>query len=547
MEVLNQLGHALLTGITFLIVITVLVFFHELGHYWVAKACGMHVDAFAVMMGGVRKTDLRDKLKRPLASSAIIWAVGSVIAILAIIGAMTSQQWLFMSAASLLAFVGPFWVISRLSHLYHTPIQQGIGTLLKSWAVAFLVLAFGTKLHNVDFGYAIGLFLAASATAVLIVYYFPVINKAEGSKMGEGMIEMDGNPVNVSFRPLWSKTNKEGTEFSLLLLPLGGFAAISGMHPKEDGSEIHVENGFFSKAPLKRLATLFAGPLFSFILGVALVFIVFIGRGEPYGSSIVDTVAEESPAAKAGIQPKDKIVSINGTEIADFDELTEEVRFSYTEAGEKPTPKPLLINYFREGVGNIAVSVTPVISDEPEEIFKEGKSTGEKKYIARLGVTSAMDYKPIPAGEAAVRAVALPYRMSVDVIKAFTSLKKAQQTAGGPGAIVSETSDAVESGIWRVLLLAGSLSISLGVLNLLPFPPLDGGQMVVAFIEMLRGNKRLSLKTQSTLQAIGMGLVAFMMLFAFTVDAGRSSDKSKPEDMFKKDQSSESAAPPESE
>ena len=71
--------------------------------------------------------------------------------------------------------------------------------------------------------------------------------------------------------------------------------------------------------------------------------------------------------------------------------------------------------------------------------------------------------------------------------------------------------------------------------------------MVVAFIEMLRGNKRLSMKTQGTLQAIGMGLVAFMMLFAFTVDAGRSSDKSKPEDIFKKNQSSESTAAPDSE
>jgi|GEM_PF-4125766 len=80
MDSLVQLGQYLLAGIAFLIVITVLVAVHELGHYWAAKAFGMKVDAFAVMMGGIRTSDLSKRLKEPLAPA---WRV-TVSALIAV-------------------------------------------------------------------------------------------------------------------------------------------------------------------------------------------------------------------------------------------------------------------------------------------------------------------------------------------------------------------------------------------------------------------------------------------------------------------------------
>jgi regulator of sigma E protease len=83
---------------------------------------------------------------------------------------------------------------------------------------------------------------------------------------------------------------------------------------------------------------------------------------------------------------------------------------------------------------------------------------------------------------------------------------------GGPLLIAAVTAGAVSSGLDQVLLLAGILSISLGMLNLImPFPPFDGGQMVIAFVEMFRKGRRLSYKAQELL--FGTGTVAAICLF----------------------------------
>jgi hypothetical protein len=76
MEILGPILDVVRNAALFLIIITVLVAVHELGHYLFARWCGMHVDAFAVMMGGVRRTDLTPHLKSPLKPAWMPWAAG---------------------------------------------------------------------------------------------------------------------------------------------------------------------------------------------------------------------------------------------------------------------------------------------------------------------------------------------------------------------------------------------------------------------------------------------------------------------------------------
>src|SRR6185369_10415908 len=101
---------------------------------------------------------------------------------------------------------------------------------------------------------------------------------------------------------------------------------------------------------------------------------------------------------------------------------------------------------------------------------------------------------------------------------------------GGPGTIAKVTSEATKQGVGPVIELMAMLSISVGIFNLLPVPPLDGGQMLVAIAEMLRGGRRLSMKVQGAVTAIGLALVAMLFISVVFIDIGRLSQGDKSAD-----------------
>lgn len=550
MDLLQAVLHGLTTAFTFLIVITVLIAVHELGHYWVAKLCGMHVTAFAVMVGGVRKTPLDHLLKKPLVKSSVVWAVGLVIAIATGLAGFYGQKMAFYAGLTFFATAGPLWMISRLNALYHRPFSEGIFTLLKSYAVVVLILAIGTRFQNVDVVYALSMLIGAASVAVMLAYYYPVLRtggadvhdpaadldgaketvfaEGDGNK-GFGEIIADHQSVPVRFRPLMSRVDRHGTEFSLLLLPLGGFASIAGMQAREDGSETTIEKGFFSKSPIKRLLTLFAGPLFSILLGVFLLFIAVLGQGKETMTTVVGSLGD-GPAKSAGIKLGDKITAINGESTPGFYDVVEKVRFAYTEKDGVYLPTPLQVTVDRKGK-ELSFTITPEVGAEPATLLdKDFNPTNESKIQAKLMIGGEIGYEPVSAGEAALFAVNTPARGVQQLFKVFTSYQTAKESVGGPSTMVEQTSSAVQNGIWQILMLAGGLSLSLGLLNLLPFPPLDGGQMVIAFIEMLRGNRRLPHSMQVALHNIGGMAVLLLMLAAFTIDATRRSEANKPKE-----------------
>ncbi len=523
MELLNAVGHGLMVGLVLLVVLTVLVAVHELGHYWFAKLCGMHVEAFAVMVGGVRKTDLSGHLTKKLVPASWLWGLGSSVSVLTFLAAFFEQRIAFFVGMGLLTVVGPVWVISRLSALYHRPLLAGLRTLAICWMVVLAIIGLGTGFRFVDPGYVISMFFGGSATAVLLLYYAPVLGAQdmEGNK-GRGSIDVEGTSVPVRFRPLASWTNKEGTEFSMLLLPLGGFAAIKGMLPREDASEMKIEKGFFSRPPSQRLLVLFAGPLFSILLGIALLFAGFLGQGEPVQTTRVASAVDA--AERSGLKEGDKITAINGQPVSTFYEMVSKVRYSFKEEGDKRTPVAVLVAYERDGVTK-EVSIIPKVTDTPVPVLGEnGEPTAFERYQARIGISPESDFKPISAQQAFNDAISAPVSGTVQLFKVFTNFETAKESVGGPTVMVEQTSQAVKYGFWMVLIMAGSLSIMLGIMNLLPIPPLDGGQMVIAFIEMLRGNKRLSLTIQNGLHQLGFFAVMGLMLAAFAIDAGRRAE-----------------------
>jgi regulator of sigma E protease len=525
MELFSTALHALNVGITFLVVITILVAVHELGHYLFARLCGMHVEAFAVMVGGIRKTDLTQYLRKPQTPAWVVWAINGGIATATAVSAVLNFQPGFYAGMIFLAFVGPLWIANRLRELYHQTPDFLAKVFGFSWAVVTVILFFGTQFQNVEPGYLLTVFVAGSAAAVLIVYYNPVLTTAdpEGNK-GRGQIRADLQTVPVQFRPLLSRTDRNGTEFSLLLLPLGGFAAIKGMRPFEDGSESKIEGGFFSRPPLQRLLVLFAGPLFSIVFGMMLIFANVMLQGQPDGKSTTIAYLSVGPAQAAGMKVGDKITAINGKPVQNFYDIVQGVRFNYTEVNGELIPKPITVDALRKGKA-LNFTFKPTITPQPINVLDQNlEPTAEKRRHAQLGMVPTPNYRPASPLEAMEFAVSAPINMAINVAETLTSLQKAKENVGGPTSMVEQTSASVNEGPLQVLLLAGLLSISLGIMNLLPIPPLDGGQMVIAIIELLRRNRRLPLRVQYAMQNIGGLLVIVLTLAVFAVDASRHSE-----------------------
>ncbi len=546
MHLLESFLGILRTTGALLLILTVLVAVHELGHFLFARMFGMEVNTFAVMMGGVRRTNLRPYLAYPLVSGWLV--AGAVLAaITMIIGGGAAGLWqLEVAGFFLLAIPLPYWMASRLEALYHLPSGSAFKMMAQSWCGGLMILAVGTQFRGVTPSLFFGVILGAAVVGVLLLYYRPVMQKSEDAPMGEGQIELGrtltleeqnelgreevdltDRRVRVDFRPLLSWKDKRGTEFAFLLLPLGGFAAIKGMHAKEDGSEVNIEGGFYSKPAWQRFLTLFAGPLFSILFGVVLLFGSFLAVGKPdlTRSKIVEMAVEGDPAAKAGIKPGDEIDSINGTAITGFFHMVSIIRDQFEESPTGPKPKQIEMKVRREGQ-EMAFTVTPkVTSDLLPLIDETGKATGETRIQARIGLALKPDLVPIPTGEAFVMALKAPLAMVSIVGDRLKKPETAGEVIGGPISMAQQSQMAVNQGFLGIVQMAAILSIMLGIMNLLPIPPLDGGQMVIAFAEMLRRGTRLSLNVQHAMTMIGLVFVVGLTLLAVVMDVERQAKK----------------------
>ncbi|MBS1715132.1 MAG: site-2 protease family protein [Armatimonadetes bacterium] len=524
---MGPLIETLLTALLIVAILPILVAVHELGHFWVARACGMHVDAFAVMMGGIRKTRPSELGAKPMASPWILAAVGTVAGV-SLAWAMSAQN--LIGAYASLAVLGavlPVWIATRLGNVYRLPLASTVGTVAKAWLVAVVLSFVGTGGKGMGPLQTVGLLAIFAVIGLLFVYYHPVLHKGEEEKHGQGQIFVDG-PMGpekrpVLFRPLLSRTDKHGTEFSLLCLPLGGFAAIRGMHPKEDGSETEIEGGFYSKPPLARLAVLFAGPFFSIAFGVLLLAVVLAINGElvPRTTPVIGSLTADGPGAKAGLKPGDKILEANGKPVATFYDLVKTVRVSFTEKDGRYEPVPVRLTYERDGK-TLFANVTPVVDKAPSPVLQEdNKPSSEKKIQAKLQMSPVFDHKPLAPVEAFDAAVKYPVLLVAGLAESVSKPQTLAENIGGPASIAREIGNAGKAGPPAVFMVAAMLSVSLGVMNLLPIVPFDGGQMMVAFAELLRGGRRLSLKLQMQLSTIGAFLVMVLVIGVVTLDIGK--------------------------
>jgi len=303
-----------------------------------------------------------------------------------------------------------------------------------------------------------------------------------------------------------------GTRFTLNWLPFGGF-----VRPKGENDPT-IEGGLAAANPWRRLAVLVAGPLMNLITAVIIYSFVFNNAGVPDTRRVlVATVFANSPAQQAGFQTDDIFVSGNGRAIDSFDKLGEIV-----DANEN---KPVLFVMERAGK-QIELTATPKLNEQEKDVMiGVGLSNPLKPATSIL---EPLNYGARYAYYNARLLISLPAQL----IRG--SLPAEQSRLVGLKGIYDIMSQSVESDVkasqapaataaanpfeqMRTLLLVASLSISLGVFNLFPFPALDGGRIIFILPELIF-RRRVSPQVENFVHAAGMAVLLLFMLYVNVMD-----------------------------
>ncbi|WIM06210.1 MAG: RIP metalloprotease RseP [Candidatus Nitricoxidivorans perseverans] len=226
---------------------------------------------------------------------------------------------------------------------------------------------------------------------------------------------------------------------------------------------------------------------------------------------VVGRVAAASPAETAGIRAGDEVVAIEGRPVAAWNEVVEAIRNS--------PGRPVTLDVLREGRQE-ALAVTPASVEEGgRSIGRIGVAVREDPAV-HAGLTFQVRYGP---ADALGRAISQTWDTSAFTLRMIGRMLVGDLSArniSGPITIADYAGQSARLGLSHYLKFLAIISISLGVLNLLPIPILDGGHLLYYFAEVVKGGP-LSERVMEIGQQIGIGLLAFLMALAFYNDINR--------------------------
>jgi regulator of sigma E protease len=364
---------------------------------------------------------------------------------------------------------------------------------------------------------------------------------------------------NIGFGPPLLKVTRNGIDYAIRAIPLGGFVKIPGMYrPSPDDVDTHLgrslreapeltgptktlrraladenesrargalseieERGaernitgfkrglqelqdalsphaYWRQSTWRRVAVIAAGPLTNLVFAVLIFSVIFMVAAST-ATTQVDRVLPDRPAVAAGLQADDTIVSINGARVAPSD-ITRTISSS--------KGRPLTLTVLRHGE---LVRLGPV---RPQRDPRDG--------AFRLGFLLRVKTERLGVGEAFWRSLRLTGVVTRETVKSLGRLvhKEGRDQIKSPVGIVQVSSSAAHESWEDYLGVLGFISLSLALLNLLPLLPLDGGHIAFAIIEGIRG-RAVSRAIYERFSAVGIALVLLLFFVGLTNDVGR--------------------------
>lgn len=353
-----------------------------------------------------------------------------------------------------------------------------------NWVLIFLGFSLLIILHEA------GHFFAAKATGMRVEKFF------------------------LFFGPKLVSVKRGETEYGIAAIPLGGFVKITGMTPEEDIPPEVESRAYYRQPAWKRIVTIAAGPAVNIILAFAIFSFVYFVNAQQVTQSVGETKAG-SPAA-AALQKGDRILAIDGMS---FHKLGTEARlkqFGAQVATHKCSGKQV------DG----CVASTPVRL----EIERAGKVRtvevrpryDEAEGRALIGFSYGSAPENIGLGTAVGRAWDSVWLVTTKTASVFSHIFESEKRKELSGIVgVSDAANqTIDVGLYPSLLLLALVSLSLGLINLLPILPLDGGHIFWTLVEKVRG-EAVSMRVIERATVVGFALVAVLMFIGLSNDLGR--------------------------
>lgn len=288
------------------------------------------------------------------------------------------------------------------------------------------------------------------------------------------------------------------TDYSIRMLPLGGFVNIAGMQPEEN-PEDEVPGGFYTKPAFSRFVVLIAGVMMNFLTSIIAIFILISMTGvipTKYTEPIVGIVQENS-RAKDFLQTGDRIIEINGAKISNWKDLQQEIlKINGTE--KKYNDEDISIKVSRNG-------------KEVSDNIKLTYSKDAESYILGIQVQSPK-LSFLKRIEISVYSFVEYFKMMLQGLKMLITGKVSAKEITGPVGLPKFVGEAYKTGGGLALInIFIVLSINIGLMNLLPIPALDGGRLLFVIPEFI--GIKVNKKIEEKIHMVGMMLLLLLMAF----------------------------------
>jgi regulator of sigma E protease len=352
-----------------------------------------------------------------------------------------------------------------------------------SWVLAFLGFAVLIILHE------LGHFTAAKAVGMRVERF------------------------SLFFPPLLGRVRRGETEYAIGAIPLGGYVKITGMNPAEEIPPDVAHRAYFRQPVWKRIVVIGAGPAVNIVLALVLLvgYLLIWGTPNVTATNEVEALSKGSPAANV-LQVGDRVVAVDGKRGGP--EVLRDQVSTHTCAGAASdgctAQEPARVTIVRDGRER-TVAITPRYDAQLERPLL-GFSYGTNRTFEPVG----------GVGDAVTTSLDQMWYVTTATVKTIAGIfdaEKREQISGVVGSYET-TRQAITLSTDRAVFLLAVISLSLGIINLFPFLPLDGGHIFWAVAEKVRG-KAIPFSVMERAGFVGFALVLALFVVGLTNDIGR--------------------------
>ena len=300
---------------------------------------------------------------------------------------------------------------------------------------------------------------------------------------------------SIGFPPRIASKTIGNTEFVLAWIPLGGYVKIAGMidESMDKKSITGAPDEFMSKNPLQKIFVLSAGVLMNYITAALIITGLTLTMGIAHvGEPIIGEVTPDYPAEAAGLLPGDRIVSVGDSSVSDWMDV---------------------VGFISHGADTVHLTLAREDSQWSMAIptIEIDDNGGTRRVI---GIVTAVTFEKASIGEGLGQGIRFCTATTGSILGFFKQLASGQasvQDLAGPVGVARLSGESARQGLGTFLFFLAFVSVSIGFLNILPFPVLDGGHIVYVLIEAVI-RRPISTKVKLVIQQTGFVLLLLLIL-----------------------------------